>query len=49
MRTAVVPIMAVSLAVSVSTLFPPPPVSGFGLNDAVTPSGRPEAERAPPH
>jgi hypothetical protein len=34
--------MAVLVAVKVSTLVP---VVGFGLNDAVTPSGKPDAAR----
>jgi len=40
--TVAVPVAAVLLAVRVSVL---EPVAGFGLNEAVTPPGRPEAER----
>jgi hypothetical protein len=42
MVTVTVPIGAVPLAVSVNVLVL---AAGFGLNDAVTPLGRPEAER----
>lgn len=40
--TVVVPVLAVLLAVSVKLLAP---VVGFGLNDAATPFGKPEADR----
>lgn len=40
------PVVAVLLAVSVSTL--EPVVVGLGLNEAVTPVGRPVAERVTP-
>ena len=40
--TVVVPVVAVALAVNVSVLLE---VAGFGLKPAVTPLGRPEAER----
>ena len=40
--TVVVPVVAVALAVNVSVL---DDVAGFGLKDAVTPLGRPEAAR----
>jgi hypothetical protein len=39
--TGFVPSVAVALAISVSVLVR---VAGFGLNDAVTPLGKPEAE-----
>jgi hypothetical protein len=42
MVTVAVPVVAVLLAVSVKVLLA---VAGFGLNDAVTPLGRPEADR----
>jgi hypothetical protein len=42
MVTVDVPVLAVLLAVSVNVLAP---VVGFGLNDAVTPLGNPDAER----
>jgi uncharacterized Tic20 family protein len=41
MVTVAVPVVAVPLAVRVSTLVP---VVGFGLNPAVTPLGRPDAD-----
>jgi hypothetical protein len=40
--TVTVPIVAVPLAVNVSVL---EAIAGFGLNDAVTPLGRPEADK----
>ena len=40
--TVTVPVVAVLLAVSVSVLVA---VAGFGLNDAVTPLGRPDADK----
>ena len=40
--TVMVPVAALLLAVNVTVLVP---VAGFGLNPAVTPLGRPEAER----
>jgi hypothetical protein len=43
--TAANPIVAVLLAVSVSVLVA---VAGFGLNDAVTPLGRPDADKVTP-
>jgi hypothetical protein len=43
--TAAVPIVAVLLAVSVNVLVA---VAGFGLNDAVTPLGRPDADKVTP-
>ena len=42
MVTVTVPVAAVALAVSVSV---PVEVVGFGLNAAVTPLGKPDAER----
>ena len=42
MVTVDVPVLAVLLAVRVNVLAP---VVGFGLNDAVTPLGNPDAER----
>lgn len=42
MVTVTVPVVAVALAVKVSVLVL---VAGFGLNDAVTPLGKPVAER----
>ena len=42
MVTVDVPVLAVLLAVRVNVLAP---VAGFGLNDAVTPLGNPDAER----
>jgi hypothetical protein len=42
MVTVTVPMAAVLLAVSVNVLVV---VAGFGLNDAVTPVGRPEADK----
>jgi hypothetical protein len=42
MVTLTVPVVAVLLAVSVKVLLA---VAGFGLNDAVTPLGKPEADR----
>jgi hypothetical protein len=42
MATVDVPVLAVLLAVSVRLLAP---VVGFGLNDAVTPLGNPEADK----
>lgn len=42
MVTVALPVVAVALAVSVSTLLP---VVGFVPNDAVTPLGRPDAAR----
>jgi len=43
MVTVELPVAAVLLAVNVSVLVVP--VAGFGLNDAVTPVGRPDAAR----
>lgn len=43
--TVAVPAVAVLLAVRVSVL---EPVAGFGLNDALTPPGRPEADKVTP-
>ena len=43
--TVAVPAVAVLLAVSVSVLVA---VAGFGLNDAVTPLGRPDADKLTP-
>jgi hypothetical protein len=40
--TETVPVVAVPLAVSVKVLVV---VAGFGLNDAVTPLGRPDADK----
>jgi hypothetical protein len=40
--TVAVPVVAVPLAVSVTVLVA---VAGLGLNDAVTPLGRPDADR----
>jgi hypothetical protein len=40
--TVMVPVAALLLAVKVTVLVP---VAGFGLNPAVTPLGRPEADR----
>jgi len=40
--TVTVPVVAVPLAASVSVLVA---VAGFGLNDAVTPLGRPDADK----
>jgi hypothetical protein len=40
--TVKVPVMAATLALSVNVLAP---VVGFGLNDAVTPLGNPEADK----
>jgi hypothetical protein len=40
--TATVPVVAVPLAVSVNVLVA---AAGFGLNDAVTPLGRPDADK----
>jgi len=40
--TAAVPVVAAPVAVSVILL---EPVAGFGLNDAVTPAGSPEADK----
>jgi hypothetical protein len=45
MVTVLVPVVAVPLAVSVNVLVA---VAGFGLNDAVTPLGRPDADRFTP-
>src|SRR5206468_514429 len=45
MVTVTVPVVAVGLAVSVSVLVV---VVGFGLKDAVTPLGNPEADRVTP-
>jgi hypothetical protein len=42
MITETVPVVAVPLAVSVNVLVV---VAGFGLNDAVTPLGRPDADK----
>lgn len=42
MVTVAVPVVAVPLAVSVNVLVL---VAGFGLNDAVTPLGRPDADK----
>ena len=42
MVTGTVPMVAALLAVSVNVLVA---VAGFGLNDAVTPLGRPDADR----
>jgi hypothetical protein len=42
MVTGTVPVFAVPLAVSVNVLVL---VAGFGLNDAVTPLGRPDADK----
>jgi hypothetical protein len=42
MVTVAVPVVAVLLAVSVSVLVV---VAGFELNDAITPLGRPEADK----
>jgi hypothetical protein len=42
MLTGTVPVVAVLLAVSVNVLVA---VAGFGLNDAVTPLGRPDADK----
>ena len=42
MVTETVPVVAVPLAVSVNVLVV---VAGFGLNDAVTPLGRPDADK----
>ena len=39
------PVVAVLLAVSVRVL---EPVAGFGLNDAVTPLGKPDADKLTP-
>ena len=43
--TGTVPVFAVLLAVNVNVLVA---VAGFGLNDAVTPLGRPDADRLTP-
>ena len=43
--TVAVPVVAVLVAVRVMVL---EPVAGFGLNDAVTPIGRPEADKLTP-
>ena len=45
MVTVAVPVVAVVLAVSVNVLVP---VTGFGLNEAVTPLGRPDADKLTP-
>lgn len=45
MVTVAVPVVAVPLAVSVNVLVL---VAGFGLNDAVTPFGRPDADKLTP-
>ena len=42
MVTVTVPVVAVLLAVNVKVLVA---VAGFGLNDAVTPLGKPEADK----
>jgi hypothetical protein len=42
MVTVAVPVVAVPLAVNVNVLVA---VAGFGLNDAVTPLGRPDADK----
>ena len=42
MVNAVAPVVAESLAVNVSTVLP---LAGFGLKDAVTPLGKPDAEK----
>ena len=42
MVTGTVPVVAVLLAVKVNVLVA---VAGFGLNDAVTPLGRPDADK----
>jgi hypothetical protein len=44
--TGTVPVVAVLVAVSVNVLVVV--VAGFGLNDAVTPLGRPEADKLTP-
>ena len=43
--TGTVPVFAVLLAVNVKVLVA---VAGFGLNDAVTPLGRPDADKLTP-
>ena len=45
MVTLYSPRLAELLAVSVSVVLYPYPIAGFGEKDAVTPLGRPEAER----
>jgi len=45
MVTGTVPVAAVLLAVSVNVLVA---VAGFGLNDALTPLGRPDADKLTP-
>jgi hypothetical protein len=42
MVTGIVPMVAVPLAVSVNVLAV---LAGFGVNDAVTPLGKPEADK----
>jgi hypothetical protein len=45
MVTVIVPVVAVPLAVSVNVLLFVAEVVGLGLNAAVTPLGRPEADK----